>query len=83
MTMPPLQPQSIDLQFCIVARELCNRFPNLELWFNLEEGTSTMRYGAETISPEVLELKLGLDSAEVLCTQAIFSLKVLARMFDS
>lgn len=68
-------------QFVDVARQLSLAFPDLDLAFNLQEGSQKMRCFVGTEEP----IELSLDGAETreLVFEAIFAIKSLVRRFDS
>jgi len=74
---------SIKGQFVYIANELSTRFPDLDLRFNLQNGTNTLRFMAAAISRDVVELDLGDHETIDLLNAAILQIKEIAQIFDA
>jgi len=70
-------------QFVFLATELANRFPELDLRFNLQNESSTLRFVAAAVSKDVVELDLGEHETGDLLNAAILQIKEMARIFDA
>ncbi len=70
-------------RFLFVANELHSQFPNLDLRFNLREGSSQLRFMIGAVSPDVVEIDLDEASVEEIIYAAIFQVKELAQIFDA
>jgi len=70
-------------QFVFLANELSHRFPDLDLRFNLRNGSSTLRFMAAAISRDVIELDLGDYETVDLLNAAILQIKEMAQIFDA
>lgn len=77
--------EQLHKQFLYIANELCNRFPGLDLRFNLNQGTGRFRL----LLPKVpsrqryVELTLGQRETDELLTEATFAVKEIAQIFDA
>jgi len=74
---------SVKGQFVFIANELASRFPDLDLRFNLQNGTNTLRFMAAAISRDVVELDLGDHETTDLLNAAILQIKEIAQIFDA
>jgi len=74
---------SVKGQFVFIANELSSRFPDLDLRFNLQNGTNTLRFMAAAISRDVVELDLGDHETTDLLNAAILQIKEIAQIFDA
>ena len=73
---------SVQDQFIEVARQLSGQFPELDLRFNLEDGSPILRFMMPEFTAEVFELELGaLETSHLVC-EAMFTIKEIARLFD-
>ncbi len=70
-------------QFIDFASRVSSYFPELDLRFNLQGGTSRLRYSAPAISDRVFELELGQERIETLIHEAAFSIKELTQRYDA
>lgn len=70
-------------QFVFLAQELSNRFPDLDLRFNLQNDSSTLRFIIAAISRDVVELDLGEYETSDLLNAAILQIKEMAQIFDA
>lgn len=77
------QVNAIKGQFVYLATELSNRFPDLDLRFNLQNDTATLRFVAAAVSTDVIELDLGEHETTDLLNAAILQIKEMARIFDA
>jgi hypothetical protein len=69
-------------EFIYIANELTGRFPDLDLRFNLRNGSKRCRLVMPTVTSHVVELSLGRGNPEALLHEAIFAVKELAQLFD-
>lgn len=71
-------------RFVYFASVLSGSFPSLDLRFNLESDSHTLRYYAAGTSPEVFQVDLNyVNDLETLVHEAIFNVKEIAQLFDS
>ena len=70
-------------RFLFVANELHMQFPDLDLRFNLREGSSQLRFMVGAVSPDIVEIDLDESSVEEIIYAAIFQVKELAQIFDA
>lgn len=75
--------QERTTKFKRVARELSNSFPALDLRFNLQEGSNTVRVLAPDLSSRALRMSLDKESERDLVVRATFELKRLAKQYDA
>lgn len=75
--------KEINKRFIFVAHELINKFPNLDLRFNLKMGTKSLRYKAAAVSGDIFELPLEERRPEEILYDAIFNIKQIAELFDA
>ncbi|MCC6221562.1 MAG: hypothetical protein IT291_10020 [Deltaproteobacteria bacterium] len=75
--------EEIEDQFIAVAMEISHLFPKLDLRFNLQSGSSKVRYSAPSISAEIFELDLNLGETSALIIEACFKIKEIGRLFDA
>ena len=73
----------IHNRFVRVAVELSNALPQLDLRFNLEDGTTCLRCKAAGLEPEIYEFDLKTTEAATLVNEAVLTLKVAAGLFDA
>lgn len=77
------QQQDLTNQFIYFASKVSGYFPDLDLRFNLQNGSNLIRYTAPKVSKKVFELALGAESVEELVHSATFALKEATRRFDA
>jgi hypothetical protein len=70
-------------RFVLLAMELQRTFPELDLRFNLLDGSTTARCLIPELSEEALELSLNGRELSKTLHEAIFSIKQLAHLFDA
>ena len=75
--------REVEKQFVLLASELSNYFPALDLRFNLLSGTTQLRCIAPEISPVPLNLDLSMKDTTQLLYEAIFAIKMLGKFFDA
>jgi len=70
-------------KFDSVIRELDIRFPELDLRFNFQSGSNSMRFYIADIDSDVMELDLRSVSAQAILNEATFCVKQTVRKFDA
>lgn len=71
-------------QFVHFANCLSAYFPDLDLRFNLQDDSKTLRYQIPELTADVFELDLDpAQSIEELIHEAAFTIKELAQRFDA
>ncbi len=84
MKTPVKQTDQLTRQFIHFASRLSAYFPELDLRFNLQDGTNTLRYRIPDLSKDVFELDLDPAlSIEQLLHEAAFTIKEIAQRFDA
>ncbi|MFN8392225.1 MAG: hypothetical protein U0136_18175 [Bdellovibrionota bacterium] len=73
----------ITKEFIYFASTLSSSFPDLDLRFNLQNGTNRLRYTIPAVSSKVFELQLGQDEIDSLVHEATFEIKEITRRFDA
>ncbi len=75
--------EDIRGEFVYLANELSNRFPQLDLRFNLKSGSSCCRVVVPSQASHVIELTLGEVEPEILLYEAVFAVKELVQLYDA
>lgn len=75
--------RALEHRFVCFARELTNVFPDLDLRFNLQGGTTKLRYLAADLSPEIFEADIAAQKIDTVIGEAILNIKQIARLFDA
>lgn len=73
----------ITKQFIYFASKVSAFFPDLDVRFNLQGGSNTLRYTIPAVTDEVFELTLGRERIESLIHEAAFAIKELTQRFDA
>lgn len=76
-------PQALEHRFVCFARELTNVFPDFDLRFNLQDGTTKLRYLVADLSPEIFEADIASQKIDAVIGEAILNIKQIARLFDA
>ncbi len=75
-------PVGQDKLFVAVATELSTRYPELDLRFSREQGSSTFGVTAAEHSDEQFEFTLEMKTADQLIGEVTLEIKQLLRLFD-
>jgi hypothetical protein len=70
-------------KFHCFALYLCNSFPELDLRFNYQEGTTYLRYLAPDVSSHIFEVEIVERSMDEIVLEAILNIKEIAKLFDA
>jgi hypothetical protein len=70
-------------QFIDFATKLSGYFPELDLRFNLQNGSKTVRFTLPGHTNRVFEAELGQNELDSLVYEAAFAVKEMVRKFDA
>ena len=70
-------------QFINLATEISNLFPDLDLRFNLQQGTKRLRFTLPTVTKDVFELELNPENITPTVYEAAFTIKEITQRFDA
>ena len=80
---PSYSTKSGEKMFMSLVSQLYAQFPELDLQFTLEAGSSAARYKIADHSDEIYELELNTPNIEDTLYQAIFNIKSITKKFDA
>lgn len=72
-----------ERRFMSLVARLYAQFPELDLQFTLEAGSTAARYRIADHSDQLFELDLRTKNLEQTLYQAIFNIKSIAKKFDA
>lgn len=72
----------VTSRFVTLATQISNFFPELDLRFNLQHGSTTLRYMIAGLSDDVYELEFDTNDIHPTVHEAVFAIKQLIGRFD-